>query len=1050
MKKILRLLSALALNVCLIHTLAAQGRTVTGKVTAADDGSSLPGVNVIVKGSSNGTTTNTDGNYSLADVPANATLVFSFIGMTTQEVEVGNQGVVNVQLVSDVRELGEVVVVGYGTQDKREVTGSIARIKGDDIVLAPVQSFDQALQGRAAGVNITTPNGVLNNPPVIRIRGVNSINLSSFPLVVIDGVPTFTGDNSSNLAANNPLGNLNPADIESIEVLKDASASAIYGSRASAGVILITTKRGASGKARVNVDSWVGLMQPVRLIPLLNAEQYMDVKNEARRNNGQDDAFFPSIDANGNLIDTDWYKYVYRNGLAHSNNVSVSGGSDATKYFLSIGRTDQQGMLQANSFNRTSARMNLDHKLYNNFTIGTNIAFANTLNRSPSSGSVPGAAFSTSGLGRLPLITAPNVGPFNPDGTYNIDGALIGTMNNTQQSGFYNPVTTVELDRYTSEANSLQASVYANWEIIRGLNLRTTYGIDRLTLDDQTFLSSITGDGYADNGIVRNVNRTNRRWNWANTAQYDFMLGEQNSFSVLGGIEQQYTRIERWGADRRNVADPFFENFQGNYTNIQPWLPFYGENFLVSYFGRLNYDFGKKYFVSASVRRDGFSAFAPGRQFGNFYGASVGYALSQESFWQNSPLSSVVNFFKLRASYGIVGNNQGIDDYASLSLYGSGLYGEEPTIFFEQAGNPQLAWETSKKTDLGFNFGLFEDRITGEFAYYNNLVDGLILRVPQAPSRGIPNPTAAFQNTLLENVGVMRNRGIELNLQATAIRKANFTWTINANITTLKNEVTSLFGEDVEIQGQTSSLEAANVTRVGFPVGSLKVVPTAGVNPANGQRIFVKRDGTQVQYDHSAPTASRWTRVDDGGVTTPVSIVNDGVIIGPTLPTFYGGLDNTFKLGNFDLGIFLQFSGGNYIYNGTKAGLRDMRFWNNSTDVLNRWTEGNPNGTIPRVVYTDNVSNGSSFPISENVEKGDFVRLRNVSLGYSLNNSLIQRIGMSRARVYAQVQNALLLTNYTGFDPEISTNGNNNLAPGVDRNSIGQARTFTVGVNLDF
>jgi hypothetical protein len=397
-----------------------------------------------------------------------------------------------------------------------------------------------------------------------------------------------------------------------------------------------------------------------------------------------------------------------------------------------------------------------------------------------------------------------------------------------------------------------------------------------------------------------------------------------------------------------------------------------------------------------------------------------------------------------------VGNNQGIDDFVSQRLYSGGLYGAAPAANFAQAGTLDLSWETSKKTDLGFVFGLLSDRITGELVWYNNRIDDIILRVPQAASKGIPDISnlPAFNNTLFANVGSMVNRGIEASIQATAIRNGSFSWTVGANLTTLKNEVLALNAENAEIRSATSTLETANITRVGHPVGSILAVPTAGINQENGRRLFVKADGTVVQYDQSQPAASRWTTLE-GTPTTAPSSVADGRIYGPTLPKWYGGLDNTFRYKSFDLGIFLQFSGGNYIYNGTKAGLRDQRFWNNSKEVYrDRWTAEKGSGSIPKVVFNDNISNGSSFPISENVEKGDFLRGRNIALGYTLSRGLLDRVKIASARIYVQVQNAFLITNYEGIDPEISTNGNSNLSPGIDRNSTGQARTYTVGINL--
>ncbi|MBI1767662.1 MAG: TonB-dependent receptor [Bacteroidetes bacterium] len=1041
MRKILRLKIVAAL--LLFTSIAwAQTRTVSGKVTSKEDGSTIPGVNVVVKGTSNGTTTDADGKYSLSVPDAGGILVFSFIGLASQELEIGQQTIIDASMASDATQLSEVVVVGYGTQSKHDLSGTIATVDGSKIKGTPVQSFDQALAGRAPGVNATSPNGVIGNPPVIRIRGVNSINLSSFPLVVVDGVPTYTGNNSFNSAGYNPLANINPSDIQSIDILKDASATAIYGSRAAAGVILVTTKRGASGKAKITYDAWAGWTSPFRLFKLLDAQQYMDIKNEALTNAGQPQGFFPTNDANGNMINTDWYKYVYRTGFAHSNALGISGGNESTTYYASLNYTGQDGMLKNNNFDRVQLRLNLDQKVFKNFSVGTNFSFSNSNTASPNTGSLSGQAFNTAGLGRLPLVTAPNVGPYLSDGSYNVSGSLIGTMNNLQQSGFYNPVVILDKDYFKSIGNQIQASAYAKWEIIKGLTVKTLYGIDRLDIENRSYQNPLNGDGFSVGGSATNTYSTNHRWNWQNTVQYDFNLQQSHNFSVLIGGEQQYSKFYNWGAQRTGVGDPFFTVFEGNFTNITPVNLGNTENFLVSYFGRVNYDFNKKYFATVNVRRDGYSAFA--NKYGNFYGASLGYAISEESFFKDSPLASTVSFLKLKASYGQVGNNQGINDFASLQLYGTGLYGADPTLTFGQAGNNKLTWETSKKLDVGLSFGLLQDRIQGEITYYKNTVDGLILAVPQSPSKGIPG------NSILANIGSMQNSGIEISVQATAIQSGDFTWKMGANVTSLKNEVTALDNPNSIIRTSTSGLETSNITKVGQSIGSLNVVQTVGVDQTNGRRIFLKADGTQVEYDHSAPSASRWTNVSDGSVTTAPNTTVDGKIYGPTLPKYYGGFDNTFSYKNFDLGVFIQFQGGNYIYNGTQAGLRDMRFWNNSTDVLNRWTPSNTTGTIPRVVWTDNVSNGSSFPISENIQKGDFARLRNVTLGYRFPKAILDRVKVSSARVYVQVQNALIVTSYKGIDPENSANGNSTASAGIDRNSVGQARTFTVGINLGF
>ncbi|WP_236943144.1 SusC/RagA family TonB-linked outer membrane protein [Hymenobacter sp. PAMC 26628] len=402
--------------------LRAQGRTVSGRVIGSD-GTAIPGVTVVVKGGTQGTSTDADGKYSLAVPPTATALTYSFVGYDSKEAKIDGQGAINITLVANPTGLDEVVVVGYGTQSRRDLTGSVATVAGKEIANLPVQSFDQGLQGRAAGVNITTPNGVLNNPPVIRIRGVNSIALSTQPLVVIDGVPTFTGNNSAiGAVPNNPLGNINPADIESVDVLKDASATAIYGSRAAGGVILVTTKQGKKGQGRLSYDGWAGLTQAVRLYDVLGATDYMTIKNEAVNNLNINQGrpvnargpFLPTINPDGSTVDTRWYDYIYRTGFSNSHNVNFSGGTDKTTYYTSVNYTKQKGMLVNNEFRRYAARLNVEHTLFNKVKVGLRFNYSNNLNSSPNSGSVGGAdgAFGISGLGRVPLVLPPNISPY--------------------------------------------------------------------------------------------------------------------------------------------------------------------------------------------------------------------------------------------------------------------------------------------------------------------------------------------------------------------------------------------------------------------------------------------------------------------------------------------------------------------------------------------------------------------------------------------------------------------------------------------------------------
>lgn len=1072
MRKFLRLRNVLVTLLAFTASVAfAQDRVVTGRVTSSEDGTVVPGVNVVVKGTTNGTTTDADGNYRLSVPSSGGILVFSFIGLTTEEVAIGERTVVDIGLAPDVTQLNEVVVVGYGTQSKRDLSGTIASVAGKDIASLPVQSFEQALAGRAPGVFISVPNGVLNNPPVIRVRGVSSISLSSYPLIVVDGVPAFTGDLSVNTTPNNPLGNINPADIESVEILKDASASAIYGSRAANGVILITTKKGTQGKAKVSVDSWVGATQPFRLFDILKAEEYMAYKNLAVDNLYANtvannaaltaqglpnqplpftNAFRPSYDADGNMVDTRWYDEAYRTGFSHNNSISVSGANASTSYFVSVNYTAQEGMLRKSTFDRTAVRANIDQKVTKSLSFGTNFSYSNTMNASPNSGSIAGTAFNTAGLGRLPVVLPPNVPVYNADGSYHVAGNSLGIGANINPGtgaplttgGYPNIAVIVARNRVTSESAQIQGTVYANWEIIKGLNARTMFGMNNTNFEDQIFQTALNGDGFTPGGLAQNNYRTNKRWNWVNTLQYDKSV-DNHSFSVLLGGEQQYTQTDRWGAQRTQLADSFFETYQGNFTNITVNNSLQSENYLLSYFSRVNYDFNKKYFASINVRRDGYSAWGDNK-WGTFFGGAVSYALSEEAFWKDSFLNKVT-YFKVKASYGEVGNQNGIPDFDALQTYNSGLYGANPTLVYNQAGSGALTWETSKKTDIGFMYGLLNDRISGEFAYYHTNVDGMILAVQQAPSKGIPHPT--IPGFIRTNVGSMTNSGIELSVKFVAINTPNFKWTTSGNITTLKNIVDKLDTENSRIGDGTLGSETVNYTLVGESVGTLLAVPSVGINPENGRRMFEKADGTIVQHNFGA--LNPWTTLA-GVPTTAPSQAADGVLYGPVLPTYFGGWDNTFNYKNFDLGIFLQYAGGNYIYNGTKAGLHDQRFWNNDVDVLDHWTPENRNAKWPRPVYGDNVSNGSALVISNNIEKGDFLRVRNVSLGYAFPKSLLDKANISALRVYAQVQNAALLTKYTGIDPENQSNGNASAGSGIDRNSVGQARTYTVGLSLTF
>ncbi len=1042
MRKIFTLLAALCL---LTSQLYSQGRTVTGTVLD-DKGRPLTGVSVIGKPSGNGTVTNNQGKFSLLVTAADRSLEFSSVNFGDQTISIGSQTVIDAQLSPQDKTLAEVVVIGYGTQKRKDVTG-VATVKGTDIANKPVQTFEQALGGRAAGVQVTIPSGVLNATPVIRIRGTNSISLSSFPLVVIDGVPAFTGDFSGTSSAGNALASINPNDIETIDIAKDASATAIYGSRAANGVIFVTTKKGKAGKSKVSIDSWVGWSKVQRLPELMNAFEYTDYKNEALRNagtfNATTNAFVLTNDASGQPINTKWYDYVYRQGFQHSNTVSVSGANESTSYYFSAGFTNQEGIIQKNDFKRTSLLMNIDHKAGKIISLGGKVQYSNEKNLAAVSSGSLGDAFSTAGLGRVALVTAPNISPYNNDGTYNFSGALIGVMGNKQgQVGFNNPAIQLDLNKNNSETNHILSNVYLQAKPFPWLTLRSVYGIDYILVDNEQYFSPISGEGFSTNGSASSFFAKNKRYVWTNTIQFDHTFGEKHNVSLLGGVEEQKSDLVAYGLNRTNVSDPEFKNIQGGWATPNTAGLGIGENYLYSEFGRLQYTFDQKYSLKGSLRRDGASQLGVNTKYGTFWSASAGWEITKENFWTAAKLDNIFSSFRISGGYGKVGNIGGLGNFASLSTFGSGLYGGNGTVQFNQAGNSNLQWETSKKLDIGLNFGILKDRVTAEIAYYKNNIDGLLLFVPQPPSAGLPS-------SIPQNIGTMYNKGVEFAISGLPIMKKHFTWNTSFNIAYQKNEVTSLaLGLD-QIISATGGLENPSITKPGYPIGMLFVTRTNGVDPATGRRIYVNKDGRDVYFQHVAPAGQFRFSYADGTVAPTVSSA-DAVVYKNTNPKFFGGFNNTVNFHNFEISALFTYQFGSYLYYGTNAGLRDQRFWNNSTDVLRRWQKAGDVTDIPKPIFGDNLSNGSSFPLDINVFKGDFVKLRTVSIGYSIPKKWLGNVGITNANLYASGNNIWILTDYPGPDPEVSSNGNGTTNFGIDRNTVANQRTITVGIKLNF
>ncbi len=730
MKK--QLLASLLLMLMWSGQALAQSRTVSGTVRGTD-AVPLPGVNVLVKGTNVGTTTDGKGMYSIA-VPEEATLVFSFISFITQEIAVGNRSTLDVRLVEDVKQLGEVVVVGYGTQERKDLTGSVASIKGESISNLATPSFDQQLAGRAAGVQVTVPNGVMGQPARIRIRGTNSITSSAAPLIVVDGIPIIAGDQQSSGGgtASNPLADINPEDIESFEVLKDGSATAIYGSRAANGVILITTKKGKQGKPKVSYNAWMGLANVSSRFDLLNAEEFITISNEKRTNVGLSEIARPQYDKNANgdssLVNTDWQDHIFRQGFQQNHALSVGGGSEKTSYYFSLGWTDQKGAVVSNEFSRATFRANIDQKIGRWLSIGANMGLSRsrTIGLNTGRGSLSGNVANAS-------VLFPNVRVYNPDGTYNIspDGVALGQGNNLVGIGFNYPNIKFVLDNNKNNSTLYRTlgNVYLESSPVDGLRLRTQYGIDLLLVDDYSYWDPRHGDGRGPGGFISRSFTPNFRWNWQNTINYDRIIAEDHKIGLVAGVEFQQQRSEYYSAQVSSVSNEFFKNIvSGTFAtpNVSGRVL---QNGFDSYFGRINYGFRDKYLATFTVRNDGISDLPYTNRRGTFPGVSVGWRISEEGFFEN--LKSVINDFKIRGSWAEVGNVD-IGYYPYLGTYSAAQYADQNGVAFSNVGNGSLRWERSKKQDIGLDLALFNNRITLNADYYVNNVDGLILAAPTA------------------------------------------------------------------------------------------------------------------------------------------------------------------------------------------------------------------------------------------------------------------------------------------------------------------------------
>jgi TonB-linked SusC/RagA family outer membrane protein len=1048
------------LMVTLSQAALAQTRAVSGQVTDQKTGEGLPGVTVLLKGTTTGASTNPDGTFSLTIPAVNGTLVFSSIGYVTQERLIGSESQIKIVLAVDAKQIDEVVVTGYGgSQDVKDITGSVSKVGSQALLTQPVQSFDQALQGRAAGVQINTTGGALADQTAIRIRGVNSISSNASPLIVVDGVPinttqntnTFNGGNGTRY---NALADINPNDIESIDILKDASAGAIYGSRAANGVLIITTKRGKAGQNRVSVNSFFGFQRAARKPSLLGADDFIAINNEKAANrlagsaaNGVQNVNIPATiagypDLNGDgtpdRVETNWLDQIFRTGVQQNYQVALSGGTDKASYYASGDWNDQKGILSANRLRRGSFRLNVDVAPKTWLKAGISGSYSRAYNQGIlTDGYLAGATVSG-------YNAPPNLPVFNADGTYYLNS--IGNLGNGGNNVGYvlNNYSNVrgQLDLNTNDNTTQRviANGYLTAVPLKGLSLTSRYGIDYLAnFEDQYSSPILSGLGRTyGQGLVQDNQLNRYQWNWQNYANYDHTFGANHTINLGAGVEFQQTDEKQIYTPAADFADPKFrEILDGLFASTLSGGGTHFANGFQSYFARANYNFGSRYYASFSARYDGSSFFGADNRYGLFPGGSLGWRISEEDFFRGFNSANRVNDLKLRASYGKVGNSNGIGSYQARTLIGGGQYADVNGFSVTNVGNPLLQWESSKKFDIGLDASFFGSRLGLVVDYFSTQIDGLILAAPTLRTAGIPS------SSILRNVGEMSNRGLEITVNTVNVRLKNgFQWTSSINASWIKNNVVSLATPTDIISGQ----QRASITR---PLSVYYLPNWAGVNPANGNAMFAAADGTIKQYDAAyvnaaGNTAGRWTTMN-GDVTTAITAADYKYQQKGGIPTWFGGFDNTFSFKGLELGVFLQYSGGNMIYNATRAGLMTNFLNNNISEIKDRWTTSGQETNVQKLVLQDNVSTQAS---TRWLEKGNFLRFRQVSLGYNMPATLANSLGLYNMRIYALVQNLYTFTNYSGTDPEVNSNRTSNIAYGTDNRSTPQPRSFTIGLNL--
>ncbi|UJH67053.1 TonB-dependent receptor [Allomuricauda sp. SCSIO 65647] len=1013
--------------------LGAQQAEISGKVTDKD-GVPLPGASIVEKGTSNGTQTDFDGNFSLELVGEDPVLVISYIGFAAKEVQVNGQNTINVTLLADTANLDEVVVIGYGTVKKSDLTGAVASVSQKEIQDVPVASIDQSIQGRAAGVTVTQTSGAPGAGISIRIRGGNSISGGNEPLYVIDGIPVYSnnnlfqpGDGSFNVGeGQNALATLNPGDIESIEILKDASATAIYGSRGSNGVVIITTKKGEAGKPKFSFNTYTGFQEVSRTLDLLVGSEHLAFKNEQLVNlgipvrYGVPDGRFPMpLDEYGA---TDWQDEIFRTAVITNHQLSVSGGSENSKYFISGSYFDQEGTIINSGFKRYSLRINMDNKLSDRMTLTNSLSLSRSQNN-------PTIDAGGEGVLTNALRFTPALPVFDEDGNYSIN---VGPG-----SGLSQMVNPVQLARETIneiETDRVLANFALDYELVNNLKLRVSVGGDIVSSQRRLFFPNnfeyatlaVNENGSAVSSFTRSTNLLNE-----NTLSYKYEINPDNVFDFLAGITFQSQEIEISTAQTNdfvtNVNGP--DNLSVG-ASPQPTITQREKWGLNSYLARVNYNHKNKYLLTLSGRLDGSSRFGENNKYGFFPSAAFAWRVSEESFFGESETFSSLKF---RASYGITGNQE-IGLYQSLARLGTlrtvfDNGANTPIgVFPQNVANPDLRWEKTAQFNVGLDMSFFKNRVQLSADYYNKKTEDLLV--------AIELPATSGASSALSNIGSLRNEGLEFTLN-TRILDGEFSWQASGNLAWNRNEVLDI-GVNDDIILSADGIGSSNIITRGESVASFYGLVWDGV----------WQDQAEIDASGIAPNANpgdwKFKDVNGDGVFNEA---DDRTIIGDGLPDLVYGFTNDFSWKGLDLSIFFQGVSGNEILNLNRRSLEDGQpNFNMLTTVRNRWTVDNPSNTNVRMAAR-HPNTASTFLI----EDGSFLRLRNVTLGYNIPmKSERLKSFISSARIYVTGQNLWTITDYRGFDPEVNSEGQDNVLSGIDYGTYPKAVSYILGIDVSF